>query len=68
MTGQPGMRPTTGDRAVDDILGGFDAALAGDPAAQVVAATAAHRALQERLTAPTPPPPGPGEARPGPRA
>jgi hypothetical protein len=68
MTGHPGTRPTTGDQAVDDILADFDDAPAGDPAAQVVAAAAAHRALQERLTVPTPPSPGPGEARPGPRA
>ncbi|MFK5635972.1 MULTISPECIES: hypothetical protein [unclassified Ornithinimicrobium] len=63
-----GPRPPSGDRAVDEILADFDTAMGQGPAGQVAAAASAHRALQQRLTAPTPPPPGPGEARPGPRA
>lgn len=60
-------RPTTGDRAVDDVLAAFDRALAEGPLAQAEAAAEAHRALQARLTTPAPPPAAPGEARPAPR-
>jgi hypothetical protein len=60
-------RPVTGDRTVDDVLAAFDRTLGEGPAAQAEAAAEAHRALQARLTAPTPPPAAPGEARPGPR-
>lgn len=67
-TSTPGRpaRPTTGDRAVDDALAAFDRALAEGPGAQPEAAAEAHRALQARLTTPTPPAAAPGEARPGP--
>lgn len=61
------VRPVTGDRAVDDALAAFDRALGEGPAGQAEAAAQAHRALQSRLTTPSPPPAAPGEARPGPR-
>lgn len=58
----------TGDRVVDDAVAAFVSALDGEPAEQLEAAAEAHRALQTRLTSPTPPPPAPpGAARPGPR-
>lgn len=60
-------RPVTGDRLVDEALAAFDDALGTAPGEQLAAATEAHRALQARLTTPTPPA-APGEARPGPRA
>lgn len=60
--------PRTGDRAVDDALAAFDRAATGSAADQVEAAAEAHRALQARLTTPTPPPAAPGQARPGPRS
>ena len=61
------MRPVTGDRVVDEALASFDAAATEDPAAQLAAATEAHRLLQARLTTPTPAEPAPpGQARPGP--
>lgn len=61
------VRPVTGDRAVDDALADFDRALGDGPGVHAEAAAAAHRALQARLTTPSPPAAAPGEARPGPR-
>lgn len=66
MTEQEQGRPVTGDRAVDDALAAFDRALEDGPQGSAEAAAQAHRALQARLTTPTPP--APGQARPGPRA
>lgn len=57
-------RPVTGDDVVDRALATLDEELdrGADPVGAVVEA---HRALQERLTAPAEPA-APGQARPGP--
>lgn len=49
---QPLARPQTGDAEVDEILESFDAGSHGEAAAQLDAATEAHRRLQARLSTP----------------